>query len=187
MITFVATAYKETIDAYMFLSSLLLQTNKNWKCIIACDGRNDYIIKAVNFFNDERINIIEFNPPNGYWGHPNRKYILDNHVTTPFILQTSIQDYFTPNAIEDLNPFTHDFDFIYYNSLHNHFNHNIFTPELRPGGIDWGNFILRTDLAKAIGINSLESGICDGFFVEKCIKYPNLRIHKLDKILTIHN
>ena len=187
MITFIATAHKETIDAYMFLSSLLLQTDDDWKCIIACDGKNDYIVKAIDFFNDDRISIVEFNPPNGYWGHHNRKHILENYVVTPFVLQTSIQDYFTPNAVSDLNKLIHDFDFIYYDSLHNHFSHNIFTPELRPGGIDWGNFVIRTDIAKTIKIDSLESGMCDGIFVEKCTKYPNLRIHKLNKILTIHN
>ena len=43
MITFLSTAYEETIDSYQFISSLILQKNPNWQCIIHCDKKNDYI------------------------------------------------------------------------------------------------------------------------------------------------
>lgn len=187
MITFIATAYNESVESYGFLSSLLLQNNNNWKCIVICDGKNEYISKTIGFFKDPRIKYIESEEIKGYWGHYNRKYALESLVTTEFLIQTSIQDYFTPNAVSEILSYTNEFDFIYYNSLHNHFNHEIFNPELRIGGIDWGNFALRTQIAKSIGINNIESGVCDGIFVEECIKYPNLKIHKINKILTIHN
>jgi hypothetical protein len=47
MITFIATAYKETIDSYQFISSLMLQKNPNWECIIHCDEKNKYIEECV--------------------------------------------------------------------------------------------------------------------------------------------
>lgn len=187
MITFITTAYKENIDAYMFLSSLLLQKDNRWECIIAIDGENKYITTAIDFFNDPRIKYIEFKEPKGYWGHYNRKYVLEHMVTTEFIIQTSIQDYFLPNTTQQIIPYINDFDFIYYDSIHNHMDYNILSPELRVNRIDWGNFAIRTNIALEVKIDNLESSICDGLFVEKCLKYPNLKINKINKILTIHN
>ena len=79
------------------------------------------------------------------------------------------------------------YDLIYYNSLHNHFDYDILDTELRIGKIDWGNFCIKTDIAKKIGINYPQSNICDGIFIEECLRYPGLKINKINKILTIHN
>jgi hypothetical protein len=187
MITFVTTAYKETIDAHVFLASLILQNDPRWECIIVCDEDNQYIKNTVKFFNDDRIKFLYIENEIKYYGHTNRKYALDNLVTTDFILQTSIQDYFLPCAVGDLLSYAPNYDFIYYNSLHNHFGYKILNSQLEICKIDWGNFVIRTKIAKEVGINKPESNACDGFFVEDCIKYPNLRILKLDKILTVHN
>ncbi len=187
MITFVVTAYKETVDAYMFLSSLLLQTDSRWKCIIVGDDDNQYIKDTVSFFNDNRIEFLYIDNPVKYYGHTNRKYALDNLVTTDFILQTSIQDYFLPCAVSDILSYASNYDFIYYNSLHNHFDYKILNAQLEICKIDWGNFAVRTKIAKEVGINKPESNACDGFFVEDCLKYPNIRVAKLNKILTVHN
>jgi hypothetical protein len=187
MITFISTAYKETIDSYIFLSSLLLQTDNNWKCIIMCDTKNEYIDQTVKFFNDPRISIYHSQVNTGYWGHYNRKKALYDLVTTEWVIQTSIQDYFTPNTLSEIYKYTNNFDFIYYDSIHNHFDYNVLVTSLKSCNIDWGNFALKTNIARQIGINHIESNICDGLFVEECIKYPNLKIHKINKILTIHN
>ena len=186
MITFISTAYKETIDAYCFISSLLLQNNNNWKCIIVCDGYNEYINKICLHFNDSRITFTYSPDITGYWGHYNRKKSL-NLVETEWVIQTSIQDYFTPNAVNEIYNNVDKYDLIYYNSLHNHFDYDILDTELRIGKIDWGNFCIKTDIAKKIGINYPQSNICDGIFIEECLRYPGLKINKINKILTIHN
>jgi hypothetical protein len=187
MITFVATAYNETVDAYQFLSSLILQKDSRWKCIVFCDGKNDFIENVVNVFNDERITLFYTEEPKGFWGHYNRKYALENLVDTEFIIQTSIQDYYTPNAVSEILNLTMDYDFIIYNSIHNHLDYNILDAYPIQSKIDWGMFAIRTDVAKIIGINNPEHSHCDGIFAEECFNFGGLKTFKIKKVLTIHN
>jgi len=186
MITFIATAYKETIDSYQFISSLILQKNPNWECIIYCDEKNDYIEECVKFFKTDKIKIIQNETATGYWGHYNRINSLDL-VKTEFIIQTSIQDYYTPNTVDDLLLELRDCDMVMFDCIHNHFQHNVLITMPTVGRIDWGSFVLRSEIAKKVGINQPEHEWCDGMFVEQAIKYPNIRIKKLNKILTVHN
>jgi hypothetical protein len=186
MITFLSTAYKETIDSYQFISSLMLQKNPNWKCIIHCDEKNKYIEECVNFFNSDKITIIYNETPTSFWGHYNRKKTLDL-VNTEFVIQTSIQDYYTPNTVDELISNLIDCDMVMFNCIHNHFNYNVLDSTPVRCRIDWGSFVLRTDIAKKVGINQPESQYCDGIFIEECMKYPNIRTKKINKILTVHN
>jgi len=81
IITFVAAAYKETVDAYQFISCLLLQTDPRWKCIIYNDGENPYVKEVVEKFNDERIKFVNTPEPTKFWGHYNRIDALNNQIT----------------------------------------------------------------------------------------------------------
>lgn len=187
MVTFVATAYKETIDSYQFMSSLILQTNPNWKCIIYCDEPNEYIKNTVNFFNDKRFTYYENSNPKKWWGHYNRHYSLYNLVDSEFIIQTSIQDYYTPNTVDVIAHYTQNFDFIYFNCIHNHVNYDVLNSQPMIAKIDWGSFAIRTNIAKEVGYNHIEDSLGDGKFVEDCFRYRGLRHIKINKILTIHN
>jgi hypothetical protein len=186
MITFIATAYKETIDSYQFISSLMLQKNPNWKCIIHCDEKNEYIEECVNFFKTDKIKLVYNDSSTGYWGHYNRKNSLDL-VKTEFVIQTSIQDYYTPNTVDELLLALTDCDMVMYNCVHNHLRYDVLDTISKICKIDWGSFVLRTEIAKKVGINQPEHKWCDGIFVEECTKYPNIKIKKLNKILTVHN
>jgi hypothetical protein len=186
MITFIATAYKETIDSYQFISSLMLQKNPNWECIIHCDEKNEYIEECVNFFKTDKIKLVYNDSSTGYWGHYNRKNSLDL-VKTEFVIQTSIQDYYTPNTVDELLLALTDCDMVMYNCVHNHLRYDVLDTISKICKIDWGSFVLRTEIAKKVGINQPEHKWCDGIFVEECTKYPNIKIKKLNKILTVHN
>lgn len=187
MITFVATTYKETIDAYQFISCLLLQTDSRWKCIIYCDGPNEYVRDVVNKFNDERIKIVESPTSTGFWGHYNRKDALYNHVDTEYVIQTSIQDYYTPNTVSELMNSLNTFDIVLFNCIHNHFFYNVLDSQPINRRVDWGSFVIKTNIAKEVNYNHIESDNCDGLFVVDCTKYPKIKIGKLNKILTVHN
>jgi hypothetical protein len=187
MITFVATAYQETYDIYQFLSCLFLQTNQNWKCIIYCDTKNEFIENAIKFYNDDRIKYVYRDTPSMFWGHYNRKDALDNMVDTEFVIQTSVQDYYTPNTVDEILKISDNFDFIYFDCIHNHKNHDVLITKPKICQIDWGCFAIRTELAKLNGINNLTSEMCDGIFVEECFRNLKLRVHKINKILTVHN
>jgi hypothetical protein len=185
MVTFIATAYKETLESNIFINSLLLQTNNNWKLIIYCDEFNEYITNYVNHLNDSRIKILDNEKSKGYWGHYNRTDSL-NYVETDFVIQTSIQDYYIPTTVQELSLYR-NFDFVYYNVIHNHFKYEILNTELIRCRIDWGSFMVKTKIAKEVGIKYPQSPHCDGLFVEDLIKYKNIRIIKINKVLTVHN
>jgi hypothetical protein len=186
MITFIATSHKEKNEAHMFISSLLLQTNPNWKCIIYNDGQNDFIRNVVNKYNDSRISYYESENVTGFWGHHNRKKALDL-VNTDFLIQTSIQDYYIPTAVDDILSQTNNNDLILFNCLHNHFKYSVLYCEPMVGKVDWGSHAIRTSIAKEVGIRFPESSTSDGIFVVDCMSHIGLRYCKIEKILTVHN
>lgn len=186
MITFITTAYKETIDIHLFVSSLLLQKDNRWKCIIYCDEKNDYIENVMKTFNSDKFTILYNETSTGFWGHYNRKKTL-NLVDTEFVIQTSVQDYYLPNTVSELMKLSSNYDFISFNCLHNHFGYRVLDTKPIQNHIDWGSFMVRTYIAKTVGINNPESSVCDGLFVEECMKFPGIRSNKVNKVLTVHN
>lgn len=185
MITFISTTHNEKIEPYLFISSLLLQTDDNWKAIIYSNGVNPNCEAIVKQFNDPRIIYKESQTNTGFWGCYNRIDALMNLVDTDLVCQTSIQDYFTPNAVSEILK-NKNFDFIYWNSLHNHFNWNILSAEPIKDKIDWGNFAIKTKIAKAVGINQPEYSGGDYIFVRDSLPHIETKI-KINKILTVHN
>ena len=102
MITFIAPTFNEIYEPYMFISSLLLQKDKRWKAIIYSNGQNTHCKAIVDHFNDKRISYKESIDNTGFWGCYNRIDALNNLVDTEYVCQTSIQDYFTPNAVSEI-------------------------------------------------------------------------------------
>jgi hypothetical protein len=187
LITFIATAYKEKYDPYMLLASLLLQKDDRWNCIVYSDEPNPSIKSAVKHFKDKRIKLVENEVATGFWGHYNRKKALEEMVDSEFVIQTSIQNYYTPNTVSDLMEFLPNQDLIFFDCIHSHHKYNVQSSEPKISKIDWGSFAVRTSVAKQVGINNPESIVCDGIFVESCMKVKNLRYGKINKILTVHN
>jgi hypothetical protein len=185
MITFVAPTYNEAVEPYLFISSLLLQKNNNWKAIIYSNGINPICRKIVEHFNDARIMYKESPENTGFWGCYNRIDALNNMINTEYVCQTSIQDYFTPNAVEEVLSYN-GVDLIYWNSLHNHFSWNILDSRLEINHIDWGNFAIKTEIAKRVGINKPEYSGADGFFIGESLGHIK-STQKIAKIITVHN
>lgn len=186
-VTFIAPTYNEKYDIYMFCGSMLCQSNYNWKAIIYSNGENSHVREIVHKFQDERLIYHESEHNTGFWGCYNRINALENIVNTELIVQTSIQDYFLPNTV-DLILNHREYDFIYWNSLHHYFGHSLLDAGLHIGGIDWGNFAIKTSIARQVGINHPEAYDADGRFVMDCVNSGLIENRvKLDKILTIHN
>ncbi len=189
MITFIATAYRETLQANTFINSLLLQTDDRWKCIVFADGGNDYIKDMIDRINDPRISYYASEKVKGCWGNANRKHALDWIVDTDFVIPgASIQDYYIPTAVEEINKHINNYDFIYYECIHHDKDYELLNTNLRAGEIDWGSFALRTNIAKETGITDFCNPLTDGMFVERCFnKHPDLRHIKINKFLFVHN
>ena len=188
MLTFVATSHKETTQAHIFIYSLLNQVDTKWKCIIFNDGPNDYIDNLVKSISDNRIEFHYSEEVVGNWGNLNRRNALEGLVSTEFVIQASIQDYYIPIAVSEINKFTKDYDFIYFDCLLHHLRYELLNSEPTPGLIDWGSFALRTELAKETQIQDFSNPMTDGYFVARCFeKYPKLRVKKIQKCLFVHN
>lgn len=189
IITFIATIYEETTDIYQFLSCLRLQSDPAWQCLLTIDGDSQAVINELQLIKsnpllwDSRCDFIVC-PHKGFWGHYSRQIALE-HATTEFVLQTSIQDYYTPNTVSEIRSQS-SHDFIYFDCIHNHFAHNILNTVPKRSNIDWGSFVVRTWIAKHIGIQYPESGFADGLFVEQCID-AGVTAVKIKKVLQIHN
>ncbi len=206
MVTFVAPSYTEEFDPYVFIGSMLCQKNKNWKAIIYNNGPNPWLREAmaeaetpklrydpwlksvIKSYHDERLIYRESPINTGDWGCHNRNDAIYNIVDTEYIVQTSIQDYWLPNAVEAILQHS-GADFIYWNSI-NHLAgyQNILNSMPVVSFIDWGNFAIKTAIARKVGIRHPESFTADGQFVRDCIA-EGLIIQpvKINQILTIHN
>ena len=183
MVTFVATAFEEKYDAHVFIGSLLCQKNPNWRAIIYANGHNQYISSLIGNIPDERITYRFSMENTGYWGCFNRIKALEE-VNTEYVVQSSIQDYYLPNAVGEI--LSDNEDLIFWNSLHNHFDWELLNTKLKISHIDWGCFAIKTEIAKRVGIKKATESYSDGQFVEDCLLLsPTLR--KIHKTLTIHN
>ena len=187
MITFIAPAFNEDIKTIPFVGSMLAQKDPRWKAIIYHNGVNPEMRSWVSSLNDPRLTYRESDTNTGYWGCFNRIDALSK-VDTEYVVQTSIQDYFTNNAVGDILQ-SEDFpDIIYWNSIHHYFEMNELVSELEPARVDWGNFAIRTSIAKQVGINHPTEFMADWLFVKDCLDSGLIHQRgKINKILTVHN
>jgi len=205
MVTFIAPSFEEEFDPYVFIGSMLCQRNPDWKAIIYNNGPNPWLKEfaedvvspkvryhpwlksVVESFNDERLIYKESPANNGAWGCFNRIDALNNMVDTEYVVQTSVQDYWLPNAV-DMILMHRGADFIYWNSIHHHLEFNVLQSLPAVHHIDWGNFAIKTSIARKVGIRHPEEFTADGFFVRDCIAEGLIiKPVKIEKVLTIHN
>ncbi len=188
MVTFIAPAYNETVETYIFIGSLLSQKNPDWKAIIYHNGPNKWLKYFVQSFADNRLIYKESESNTGAWGTYNRIDALENHVDTDYVVQSSVQDYWLPNAVSSIIDHKGN-DFIYWNSI-NHLAGYENMLDCIPviDHIDWGNFAIKTNIARMVGINKPLEFTADGLFVTDCMNSGLIKSQvKLNRILTIHN
>lgn len=193
MITFIAPAFNEKYSPLMFIGSMACQTNNNWKAIIFHNGSNPIMEDEVDMIIDkydlnDKISYFSSETNTSNWGTYNRKYCISELVTTSHVIQTSIQDYWMPVAVEEISKHL-DKDFIHWNSINHLFGyHGMLNSAPEPGRIDWGNFAIKTDIAKKVGIRYPREFTADGLFVKDCLQSGLVKTTtKLPQILTIHN
>lgn len=206
MVTFIAPSFREETEAYVFIGAMLNQHNPNWKAIIYNNGPNPWLQLAVadaqdtrySFdpflkslvasIKDPRIVYVESPENSGAWGCHNRMDAVRNMVDTDFVVQTSIQDYWLPNTVDEIAAHRQH-DFIYWNSINHLAGYDRILDSMPVTNyIDWGNFAVRTDIAKQVGIRQPNAFTADGIFVQDCIKEGLIKNpKKIHKLLTIHN
>ena len=174
----------------VILSSLVAQTNPNWKAHIVIDGITNKYFKVKEFFqSDERIRFSHLETNSKDWGHTPRQYGLDQ-ATEEWVVMTGDDNYYVPIFVEDMlkavNKSTH---FIYCNMVHNWVNNDYIPLDSEPKvyKIDIGNFMVRTELGKQIKLQK-HLNEADGIYVEEYLNtFKGMKPKKINKLLYVHN
>jgi glycosyltransferase involved in cell wall biosynthesis len=191
-ITFVALAFNECRSNRQLIDSLIMQTNPNWEVIIYHNGASVEMKNWATGFNDPRVKYIETEVNNDN-ACLNRLDAINNLVTTQYIIQTSIQDYYLSWAVELILKRLSETraDFCYWDSINHLCGHDVLITKLQMCYIDWGNFCIPIEIAKQIGIPGFEPTIRRGddwYTVEKGLQMNLFKnITKINNVLTIHN
>ncbi len=196
LVTFVIPTYSRVNELRCMISSLVAQTNPNWKALVVIDNSSEDMYAMFpeigNLFwedwwhNDDRIKVeftsVRFND----WGHTPRemgKQLADSQ----YVIMTGDDNYYMPTFVEELSKITKDNPgMVYWDMVHSHYNYSYFKCVPAFNQIDMGAFATRTDLAKQIKLNT--SYAADGEFVEDFKKkFPQENIVKIEKVLFVHN
>jgi hypothetical protein len=190
LITFLLPAFHEEWDFLVSLGSLKAQTNPHWKAIVLHNGPNRKMAELISyhFGTDSRISFY-YSQTNSGNGLVNKDYALRELVDTPWVIFSSIQDYYFPKTVEEIALVEEENELVYFNSYNHLWLENApLYAELRIRGIDWGQFAIRTEIAKQINQLTLDDNHADGEFIEKILENnPDIRKIHLPKILTVHS
>jgi len=196
MIHIICVAYKRVIPLRILIDSFLNQTDPRWRLYIIHDGPAPDDVRAVtNQYNDQRIRFEESEQRNGYWGHPNRRKMLEKLVfnRTDYLLMTNDDNYYVPRFVEMMLSRTKNgldkTGMVYCDTVHNYSNYDVLKTKMKTGSVDMGSFITRVDIAKKIGFKYVVVE-ADGKFAEECAMYCRkykLEVKYIPKALFIHN
>jgi glycosyltransferase involved in cell wall biosynthesis len=177
-ITFILTRHNESMVNMPCIDSIRAQKNPLWKMIVFNNGKSPDPLS----YDDSRITYIESDRDTGAWGTANRQYAIDHLVDTPYIVNTSVQDYYLPCTVDLINEYAaQGVDLIHWQAINHLFRYSVLNGEIAWGQVDWGQFAIKT--------NIIPSEFCsDWFTLQACLQSGLVNnIHKIDKILTIHN
>lgn len=178
----------------ILIDCFLVQTNPNWELFIIHDGVGSKEVRAVgyNYADDPRIRYFESFKRRGQYGHPNRKVFLQNTevATDEFLLLTNDDNMYCPVYVEYmLNAIKPNTGMVYCDTVHSHFKYDVLKTKIAVDHIDIGSFIVRADIAKAVGFNHFEFN-GDGMYAVECrdaCLAKGLTIEYVPKAIFIHN
>ncbi len=166
---------------------MLMQSDWNFEAVVINNGPNSEMNEYVSGLRNIRYE--ESKIDTGNWGTDNRNWCI-SACQTPYIIQTSIQDYFLPDAVKFINQMlVQSPDAAIWNSI-NHLigSCQMLDCELKWSKVDWGNVAIKTSIAQQIGIKHGDQYCADWLFFNDCIQAGLLKkVIKSSGILTIHN
>ena len=203
-LTIGVVTYSQNYLLKTLINSFQSQTSDDWKMIIVHDGPidNDLYQSLLKnkYLADERIVLLTTESRFDDYGHSLRNIILENYITTSWLLLTNGDNYYAPifvqNMVDEINKDPDIYMVAYPAVLHNFGNplepdrvYNVAKePHLSVGGIDMGQFIVRKEVASEFRINPTVIG--DGEFCLKCVRYiksKNKKIHRTYSVDFMHN
>jgi len=194
MIDIIAVTYGHDEILKCFINSIKSQTNKNWRLFIIHDGENTSLKNDLSnngYLVDGKVIFLEYPIHSGSYGHKLRKWGLDKFATNNYVLITNCDNYYTPNMVDEVLKI--DADFIYFDMVHSHptpnnenkIDYGFLKSKTKRGFLDMGSVVVKTDLAKKVGFNDYDYS-ADWKYFDKILKLSP-KIHKVDKVLFVHN
>lgn len=188
-ILFICPIYK---NYPQIISSLLLQTHKNWVLMLIHDGPD---VAGVQKFvpEDPRIIFSETPKHGGAWGHYIRQVGIEQFKDfADYIVITNPDNYHTPIYCEYLLRGFGDRDSsiaVYCNEMtHSYKAWQTIPCRLEKGYIDIAGIMIRTWAAAEVGWQDINSHSADWVFISDLIKkYGVQRFHRIKGNLFVHN
>jgi glycosyltransferase involved in cell wall biosynthesis len=192
-IEFIIPTYNRTDLLMTCISSIVAQTNPNWKIRVVADGPDEDTKEKLswiaNYYEEEsRIKWTVLDQRYNDWGHTPRQIGLDN-ATEEWVIMTGEDNYYVPEFVDImLNEGTNQ-HFVYCDMVHNWINKEYIPvkTKLNLGAIDIGCFMAKTNLAQKIKLQTTEEW-ADWYFVQEFMnKFKHAKMKKVNKILYVHN
>lgn len=189
-----AVAFERPIPMRILIDCFLVQTNPNWELLIVHDGVASKAVREVayNYADEPRVRYFETFKRKQQYGHPNRQTYLKSieYSEDEFILLTNDDNFYCPVYVQYmLESIQENTGMVYCDTVHSHFKYNVLKTLVAVDHIDIGSFIVRADIAKAVGFNHFEFN-GDGMYAEECKKLcieRGLRVDYVPKPIFIHN
>lgn len=190
----ISVTFGHTTELDVFLSSLLLQTCRDWTLEVWHDGVPPAQVSEImkRYIDDDRIVFRHSDKRHGLWGHPNRKRGLAGLKCSDedFVLITNADNYYAPYFVAVmLGAVKMSVGIVFCDTIHSHLWYEYQRSKLREGGLDMGCGIVRADIAKAVGFE-WENFSADGKYFEACAAYARSRelvaVH-VEKAMFVHN
>ncbi len=190
-IEFIIPSYNRPEKLMCTISSIVAQTNPNWKLHIIDDNSPEInkIKKVEEFFkDDDRIKWTYLNRNYGNWGHHSRQIGMDES-TEEWVIMTGDDNYYVPEFVDIMLSESEHQHFVYCDMVHNWINKEYIPikSKLQLGAIDVGNFMVKSNMGKKIRLIETENW-ADYYFVRDFTnKFKYAKIKKVNRILYVHN
>jgi hypothetical protein len=187
-VTFICTIF----NSYpQIISSLLLQTHKNWELILIHDGPSENGMRSY-IPDDARIKYIETDNRIGNWGHKYRQWALESLELGDYVTITNADNYYVPVFIEYmLRGFkkSHTAVATYCESMvHSYKAWDVIKCKFERGFIDCGGVMVKADIAKEIGWRITDEHSADWvYFSDIASKYSQRNFIPVKGALFVHN
>lgn len=189
----IAVTFGHTTELEVFIGSLLLQTNPDWQLYLVHDGPVPIeVCKIMARYSDPRITFWHSEERNGKYGHPNRRKALEALEGDPddFVLMTNGDNYLSPAFVKQmLDAAKPGVGIVTCDCVHSHLDWGYHRSQLFEGGLDMSAFIVRYDVAKAVGFRH-DHFSADGAYAVDCgaeCARRGLSVAHIARALFVHN
>jgi hypothetical protein len=188
-IEFIIPTFNRTNPLVLMLTSLMVQSNPNWKAHVLIDNNEKSVGEdIVKSFNDDRIYYTYMDKRYNDWGHTLREK-GKQESNADYIIMTGDDNYYVPVMVSSLLKIIEEENrpgLIYWDMVHSHYSYHYFECKPFINQIDIGAFAIRNDFAKQIKLGTMYAA--DGFFIQEYIgKFPDEKKIKINKVLYVHN